>query len=92
MEFYFLLSHILNLYFFLFFLLLLNNIDCKIFKKQRPALDGYRYRRANKSKVILRYCKNNYAGRVRFDRVECVKVRDHAHAPNSEEIISVEFK
>ena len=29
---------------------------------------------------------------LRFDGIECVKVTDHAHAPNPEEIISMEFK
>ncbi len=55
-------------------------------------LDGYRYRRANKSKTIWRCCRNNCAGRVRFDGIGYVSVTDHLHAPNPEETISIEFK
>ena len=74
-----------------FRLLLLNNVDCKILKKNKDQLllDGYRYRHANKSQVIWRCCKNNYAGLLRFNGIEYVKVTDHAHAPNSGEIISI---
>ena len=60
--------------------------------KDQLSLDGYRYHRSNKSQVIWCCCKNNYAGRLRFDGIEYVKVTDHAHAPNSEDIISMEFK
>ena len=70
----------------------LNNVDCKILKKQGPAFDGYHYRRANKSQVIWRCCENNWAGRIHFDGIEYVKVTNHAHAPNPEEIIPMEFK
>ena len=55
-------------------------------------LDGYRYRHANKSKVIWRCCKNNCASCARSDGIEYVKATGHVHAPNQEEIISMEFK
>ena len=35
---------------------------------------------------------NNCAGRVCFDGIKYVKVTDHVHTPNPEEIISMEFK
>ncbi|CAM4846255.1 unnamed protein product, partial [Rotaria magnacalcarata] len=60
--------------------------------KDQLLLDGYRYRRANKCLVVWRCCKNNCAGRVRFDGAEYIKVTEHFHAPNPEEIISMEFK
>ncbi|CAF4977855.1 unnamed protein product [Rotaria sp. Silwood1] len=53
---------------------------------------GYRYRRANKSQIIWRCCRNDCAGRVRFDGTGYIKVTDHLHVPNPEETISVEFK
>ena len=79
------------LFFPFFFLLLLNNVDCKILKKTRInsyLMNNYRYRRENKSQVIRRCCKNNCASRVRSDGIEYVKITDHIHAPNPEEIIS----
>ena len=60
--------------------------------KDQLLLNGYCYRPANRFQVIWRYCKNNCAGRLRFDGIEYVKVTNYAHGPNSEEIISVEFK
>ena len=60
--------------------------------KDQLLLNGYRYHRVNKSQVIWRCCKNNCAGRVRFNIIEYVKVTDHVHAPNPEEIISMEFR
>ncbi len=60
--------------------------------KDKLLLSGYRYRRANKSEIIWRCCRNNCAGRVRFDGTEYIKVTDHVHAPNPEETISMEFK
>jgi hypothetical protein len=59
--------------------------------KDQLLLDAYRYRRANKSQVIWRCCRNDCAGRVRFDGKGYVKVTDHVHAPNPEETISMEF-
>ncbi|CAF1427703.1 unnamed protein product, partial [Rotaria sp. Silwood1] len=53
---------------------------------------GYHYRRANKSQIIWRCCRNDCPGRVRFDGTGYIKVTDHLHAPNPEETISVEFK
>ena len=93
LKFYFLHSHIFNLYFFL------SSVIIKQCRLQNPQnnkdqllLDGYRYRCANKSQVIWRYCKNNCADRVRFDGVEYVKVMDDVHSPNPEEFISMKFK
>ena len=60
--------------------------------KDQLLLDEYRYRCANKPKVIWRCCKNNCAGRLRFDGIEYFKVTDHVHASNPEEIILMEFK
>lgn len=60
--------------------------------KDQLLLSGYRYRRANKSQTIWRCCRNNCSGRVRFDGTEYIKVTDHVHAPNPEEIIAMEFK
>ncbi|CAF4491985.1 unnamed protein product, partial [Rotaria sp. Silwood2] len=60
--------------------------------KDQLLLDGFRYRRANKSKTIWRYCKNSCAGRVCFNGATYDKVTDHNHASNPEEIISMEFK
>ena len=51
-----------------------------------------RYRSANKSQVIWRCYKSNCASRLRFDGIEYVKVTDHDHARNPEEIILMEFK
>ena len=50
-----LLSHIRvssPLFFPFFFLLLLNYVKCKTFKKQEPALDRYHYRRAINLKLF----------------------------------------
>ena len=72
----------------------MNNVNCKILKqknKDQLLLDGHRYRCANKSQIIWRCCINNCAGRVRFIGIEYVKVTDHVHAPNPEEIISMEL-
>ncbi|CAM4845887.1 unnamed protein product, partial [Rotaria magnacalcarata] len=52
----------------------------------------HRYRRANKPQIIWRCCRNNCSGRVRFDGTEYIKVTDHLHAPNPEEIIAMKFK
>ncbi|CAF3471643.1 unnamed protein product [Rotaria sp. Silwood1] len=60
--------------------------------KDQLLLSGYHYRRANKSQIIWRCCRNDCAGRVRFDGTDYIKVTDHLHAPNPEETISVEFK
>jgi hypothetical protein len=60
--------------------------------KDQLLLDAYRYRRANKSQVLWRCCRNDCAGRVRFDGIEYAKVTDHVHAPNPEETISMEFR
>ena len=59
--------------------------------KNQLLLDGYRFRRANKSQVIWRCCKNDCAGRLHLDEIECVKVTDHVNTSNSEEIISGKF-
>ena len=40
--------------------------------KDQLLLDGFRYRRANKSQSTWRCCKNNCAGRVRFDGFQYV--------------------
>ncbi|CAF1254567.1 unnamed protein product [Rotaria sp. Silwood1] len=48
---------------------------------------GYHYRRANKSQIIWRCCRNDCAGRVRFDGTGYIKVTDHLHAQNPEETI-----
>jgi hypothetical protein len=55
-------------------------------------LEGYSYRRANKSQRICRCSKNNCAGRVTFDGDQYNTITEHVHAPNPEEIISAEFK
>ncbi|CAF4499777.1 unnamed protein product, partial [Rotaria sp. Silwood2] len=60
--------------------------------KDQLLLDGFRYRRANKSKTIWRCCKNSCAGRVCFNGTTYDKVTDHNHASNPEEIISMESK
>ncbi|CAF1001416.1 unnamed protein product [Didymodactylos carnosus] len=54
-------------------------------------LDGFRYRRANKSQVTWRCVKNNCSGRVTFDGTQYIKLTDHSHAPNPDEIIAAEF-
>jgi len=43
--------------------------------------NGYLYRRAKKSQIIWRCCRNKWSGRVRFDGTEYIKVTDHVHAP-----------
>ena len=60
--------------------------------KDQLLLDGFRYRRANKSQSIWRCCKNNCAGRVCFDGFQYVPVTDHNHSPAPEETISMQFK
>ena len=60
--------------------------------KDQLLLDGYHYRRANKSQVVWRCFKNNCACGVRFDGIEYVKVTNHVHTPNPEEIISMKLK
>ncbi len=55
-------------------------------------LEGYSYRRANKSQRIWRCLKNNCAGRVTFDGDQYNTITEHVHAPNREETISAEFK
>ena len=47
--------------------------------KDQLLLDGFRFRRANKSQSIWRCCKNNCAGRVRFDGFQYVPVAGHNH-------------
>ena len=47
--------------------------------KDQLLLDGFRYRRANKSQSIWCCCKNNYAGRMRFDGFQYVPVTGHNH-------------
>ncbi|CAF4653473.1 unnamed protein product, partial [Didymodactylos carnosus] len=54
--------------------------------------DGFRYRRANKSQVTWRCVKNNCSGRVTFDGTQYIKLTDHSHALNPDEIIAAEFK
>ncbi|CAF1234995.1 unnamed protein product [Rotaria sp. Silwood1] len=55
-------------------------------------LEGYSYRRANKSQRIWRCSRNDCAGRVAFDGDQYNKITEHVHAPNPEATISAEFK
>ena len=60
--------------------------------KDQLLLDGYRYRRANKSQTTWRCVRNNCAGRVASENSEYVKLTDHNHVPNPDELLSIEFK
>ena len=61
-------------------ILQLYNVDYKVLQsKDQLLLDGFRYRRANKSQSIWRCCKNNCARRVRFDGFQYVPVTGHNH-------------
>ncbi len=55
-------------------------------------LEGYYYRRVNKSQRTWRCSRNDCAGRITFDDGEYNKITEHVHAPNPEETISAEFK
>ncbi|CAF1483628.1 unnamed protein product, partial [Rotaria sordida] len=55
-------------------------------------LEGYSYRRANKSQIIWRCSRNDCAGRITFNDGQYNKITEHVHAPNPEETISAEFK
>ena len=55
-------------------------------------LEGYSYRRANKSQRIWRCWRNDCSGRITFDGDQYNKITEHVHAPNPEETISAEFK
>jgi FLYWCH zinc finger domain len=60
--------------------------------KDQLLLDGFRYRHANKSQTTWRCVKNNCAGRITFDDTQYIKLTDHIHAPNPDDIIAAEFK
>lgn len=60
--------------------------------KDQLLLYGFRYRRANQSQIIWQCCRNDCAGRMRFDGTAYVNVADHLHALSPEEVMSVEFK
>jgi hypothetical protein len=60
--------------------------------KDKLLLEGYSYRRANKSDKLWRCSKNNCPGRVSFHGNDYNKLTEHIHAPNPEENISAEFK
>ena len=65
----------------------------KSFKgKDKLLLNGYSYRRANKSQNIWRCSRNDCAGRVMFDGNEFNTETEHVHTPNPEENILAEFK
>ena len=51
--------------------------------KDQLLLDGFHCRRANKSQSIWRCCKNNCAGRVRFDGFQYVpnEIKLFSHIP-----------
>ncbi|CAF3138310.1 unnamed protein product [Rotaria socialis] len=55
-------------------------------------LEGYSYRRANKSQRIWRCSRNDCAGRVTFDGDQYNRITEDVHAPNPEATISAEFK
>jgi len=60
--------------------------------KDQLLLDGFRYRRANKSQTTWRCVRGGCAGRVTFDSMEYTILTDHNHVPNPDELISIEFK
>jgi hypothetical protein len=60
--------------------------------KDKLLLEGFSYRRANKSQRILRFSKSYCAGRVIFDKDEYKLVTEHIHPPDPDENISAEFK
>jgi hypothetical protein len=60
--------------------------------KDQLLLDGYRYRRADKSESTWRCDKSKCAGRITSDGALYKKLTDHNHVPNPEEMIAAEFK
>ena len=60
--------------------------------KDKLLLEGYSYRRANKSETIWRCSKNDCAGRVSYDGCQYNKITEHVHPSNPEETLSSEFK
>jgi hypothetical protein len=60
--------------------------------KDQLLVNGFRYRRANKSQITWRCVHGNCAGRVTFDNMECIILTDHNHVPNPDGLISIEFK
>lgn len=60
--------------------------------KDKLLLEGFSYRRANKSQRIWRCSKNYCAGRVIFDEYEHKLITEHIHPPDPDENISAEFK
>ncbi|CAF0992510.1 unnamed protein product [Didymodactylos carnosus] len=53
---------------------------------------GFRFRRANKTQSTWCYVRNNFADRVTFDNPQYIKVTDHKHAPNPDEMIAMKLK
>ncbi|CAF3132612.1 unnamed protein product [Rotaria sp. Silwood2] len=60
--------------------------------KDQLLLDGYRYRHTNKSLINWRCVKHNCNGSAMFDGAQYVKLNDHIHPPNPDEVIAAEFK
>jgi len=60
--------------------------------KDQLLVDGFRYRRANKSQTTWRCVRGKCAGRLTFDNMEYNLLTDHNHVPNPDELISIEFK
>ena len=60
--------------------------------KDKLLLEGFSYRRANKSQRIWRCSKNYCGGRVIFDEYEHKLITEHIHPPDPDENISAEFK
>ena len=60
--------------------------------KDQLLVDGFRYRRANKSQTTWRCVRSNCAGRVTWDNAECITTTDHNHTPNPDELLSIEFR
>ena len=60
--------------------------------KDRLLFEGFRYRRANKSRVTWRCVLNRCAGRLNFNNNTYVMLTDHSHAPNPDALISIELK
>ena len=60
--------------------------------KDQLILDGFRYGCANKSQATWCCVNDDCVGRVNFDGTQYIKISDHIHAPNPDEIIAMEFK
>ena len=60
--------------------------------KNQFLLNGFRYHHSKKSLIYWRCVKNNCDKRAMFNGTQYVKLNNHMHPPNPDEVIAAEFK